>query len=96
MIKDEAYYREKLEESSVPEHNHDGLVMYLVHGVNPGSFLSAVIENDLAEACARADVTNAGALWNIVFFLYNYAPSAAWGREGVIAKWQEKVKAAMT
>lgn len=83
----EPWYRNKLAVSGVPEHMRDGIVNYLVHGIEPGSFYRAVLENDLREACLRADDTNQRALYQHVAFLYNYAPIAAWGSPVEVADW---------
>lgn len=72
---------------SVPEHGRNGLLLYLRFGVPPGHFLRAVLENDLAEACGRADVTNQRALYDYVFLLYNDAPSACWGSPSKVTEW---------
>lgn len=69
----------KLRESNVPEHLHDGLADFIMHGIRTGSFLEACISNDLKEACSRADTTCRYALVEIISFLYNDAPSPCWG-----------------
>ena len=44
--------------SLVPAHMVDGLVLYVEDGIPPGSFLLAVLENNLAGAAALADEIN--------------------------------------
>jgi len=63
----------------IPEYMHDGISLYINHGIHPGGFLTAVIENNLKEACMRADDFNIKILPNYVRFFYNYAPSGCWG-----------------
>jgi hypothetical protein len=59
---------------------------YLNHGIMPGGFLTAVLENDLAGAISRADVENYVNLKNIVMYVWNFLPHNAWGsREKVQA-----------
>ena len=87
VSKTEAYYTARLAESGIPEHMHGGMLLYLLHGIPPGSFMTAVLMNDLREACSRADDTNKVALWNYVAFLYNYAPSSAWGSKERVIEW---------
>jgi len=53
--------------------------MYVIYGRKPGDFLSAVISNDLKEACGRADYQNKRNLHNIVAYLYNETPATCWG-----------------
>jgi hypothetical protein len=71
----------------LPEQVHYGLTNYLVHHVPAGSFLTAVLENDLKEACARADDDCMWALPVIVAYLYNEAPSQAWGSKESVRDW---------
>lgn len=83
----ETILRRRLMEFGVPLHAHDGLVLYLMHGLRPGHFLMAVLENDLLEAVIRADDENVVALHRYVKFLFNVAPSVAWGSPGEVAEW---------
>lgn len=82
--------RAALNGSRVPEGLHGGLVRWLHDGVPPGDFLRAVLENDLKGACERADLHNRGRLFDIVDFLYNWAPGAAWGSPEKVAAWAEQ------
>lgn len=77
----------KLHESRVPLNLHDGLIAYIINGRRTGQFLRAVLENDLAEACARADEECKYRLFDIVFFLYNYAPLGCWRSPASVAYW---------
>ena len=52
---------------------------YIEHGIPPGSFLTAVIENNLSEAVGRADDENCENLPAFVAYFYNEAPSPCWG-----------------
>lgn len=92
-MRDEAFYRTKLRTAGVPEHMHDGIVLYLLHGYQPGSFMTAVLENDLKEACMRADDENRRAIYQHVAFLYNYAPSNAWGSPARVADYMQDMQA---
>lgn len=73
---------------NVPESVQDGLVDYITQGVRPGSFLEAVIDNDLREACGRADLVNRRLVYEIVTFMHNHAPAQCWGREDACRDWQ--------
>ena len=64
----------------VPKHVLPGLVHFVEDGCPTGSFLEAVIVNDLADACGRADDVCGPALQDIVRFLYNVFPGPAWSR----------------
>ena len=77
--------------AAIPLHMHNGLGAYIVHGQAPGTFLSAVIENDLKTACLHADDQNKHCLFHYANFFYNCAPGACWGYKGAIEHWQKTV-----
>jgi hypothetical protein len=54
---------------------------------DPGDFLEAVLCNNLKEAVGRADDTNLPALPSLVGWLYNFAPSSAWGSPEKVTSW---------
>jgi hypothetical protein len=82
-----AHLRRRLEETSVPPGLHTGLVEYFAARRPTGSFLRAVLENDLQLACLRADDVNRWEIANIVLFLHSYVPSPAWGSTEAVAAW---------
>lgn len=86
-VANEEFYLEGLTEYGVPEHLHGGLVRYLVQHIQPGHFLTAVLENDLREAMGRADDVSRAGLYSIVLFLYNDAPAPCWGSPEAVAAW---------
>ena len=67
---------------------------YIDHGIPSGSFLTAVIENNLSEAVSCADDENCANLPAFVAYFYNEAPSLCWGsadkRQAWITKGGEK------
>ena len=63
----------------------ESLQRYIDHGILPGSFLTAVLENNLSNAVANADPVNLANLRNIVGYVYNYLPSVAWGSRETVA-----------
>lgn len=72
---------------AIPTHLRPGLARYLVHGVRPGGFLRAFIDNDLLDAvCRAADATYAG-FRPMAVFLVNYAPRGSYGRSGCCSSW---------
>ena len=79
--------RDKLNEYGVPPHMHSGIIMYVEEGVPPGDFLSAVINNDLREACGRADDHNIRRLHTFVMWFYNQAPNGCWGYKNAVRDW---------
>ena len=61
-------------------------------GVPPGSFVRAVLENDLKEACAMADDWNRRVIFEVVGFCYNRIPSASWGSPDKVREWIESFR----
>lgn len=66
-----------------------GLELYFMQGIEPGSFLTAVLENNLREACGRADDTNRHLLFEHVSWLYNEAPGMSLGSPEKVRRWIE-------
>lgn len=75
--------------SAIPAHMMGGLRRWIEHGVMPGSFLRAVLENNLKDAVGQADSTNQQLLVAYVIFLYNEAPAACWGSPEKVRAWAE-------
>ena len=61
---------------------------YLTDGLDPGSFLTAVIMNDLRQAVGRADRDNLAALKEIVMFLMNRTPGICHGTINRFYDWK--------
>lgn len=55
-----------------------------------GHFVTAVLENDLTEAVARADENSLAALYEIVIYCCNYIPSNCWGSKEKVKAWIEQ------
>jgi hypothetical protein len=92
MMKDpveyRAHLRRRLEETGVPYHLWEGLVEYLASRRPVGHFLTAVLSNDLADACHRAaDEETATHLVNLIRFLTHYAPANSWGNPVNVGAW---------
>lgn len=85
-------FEEKCEYYGVPEHNWQGLELYLKHGIEPGGFLRAVLENDLLMAVQRADRTNREALKEICLFVANELPGEARGSKLAVEYWLHSFK----
>lgn len=73
----------------VPEHDREAIRHYIEYGIIPGSFLRAVIRNDLREAVGQADYINQEALPTIVAWFYNHAPALCWGNPSRVEMWQK-------
>jgi hypothetical protein len=80
---------EKMDEYGVPEHMQGGLVRYFNDRIDPGHFLTAVLENNLMKAFDRADLGNRKALYSYVVWLYNQAPMGSYGSPEKVKAWLE-------
>ncbi len=76
----------------IREDLYGALERYLNNGINPGSFLTAVLENDLAGAFGKADSFNSANLKNIVGYVYNHVPVSAWGSREKVQDYLQKLK----
>lgn len=74
----------------IPAHMVGGLRRYIENGIEPGSFLSAVLSNDLRGACEKADDENRHRLFDYVQFFYCYVPSECWGSPSKFKDWCER------
>ena len=70
----------------------EALQAWIRHARPMGSFCSAVVRNDLLEACARADEHNRAALFEIVAWMYWNAPPASWSYQDALEKWPQILK----
>ena len=68
----------------------EGTKLYIEHGILPGSFLRAVISNDLKETFAQADHINRHRVFDIVKWWYQEAPMPCWGSPEKMEEWAEK------
>lgn len=64
-----------------------GLKRYLENRIPTGSFLQAVLENDLYAACRRADLGSRADLPLICAWIITYAPPACYGSTDKVAAW---------
>ena len=71
----------------IPRHMRDGVTRYIEQGIPGGSFLTAVMENNLVQAYNRADESNTEAMHGWAAFLYGYLPTNAWGSPEKVAAW---------
>lgn len=64
-----------------------GVDRYIVHGIPPGKFLTALFSNDLKGALCKADEHNTAAMRAWVLFMVNDMPSGAQGSPETVAAW---------
>ncbi len=63
---------------------------YVENGMEPGGFITAVLENDLVGAFGRADTAAMTNLKHIICYCYNEIPSICWGSREKVANWYNK------
>ena len=73
----------------IPDRMMPGITQYIEQGIRPGSFLQAVISNDLKEAIGQADDENINNLPAYVGYFYNEAPSLCWGSVQRMEGWMD-------
>lgn len=73
----------------LPRTLREGTKLYIEQGILPGSFLRAVISNNLKESFAQADHVNITRMFEIVKWFYNECPIPAWGSEKKMKDWNE-------
>ncbi len=71
----------------IPERMQDSITHYIEDGYAPGSFLTAIICNNLRMAVEQADAENLNNLPAYVDFFYNHAPMGCWGSKERMEKW---------
>lgn len=76
--------------SLLPAHCRGAMRRYIENGIPPGSFLTAVLTNDLVGTFRTADEINHGAIEQYVKFLYWEAPSPCHGSPFLVDQWQRK------
>jgi hypothetical protein len=76
----------------IPERMRGGIERYINHGIKPGSFLCAVIENNLSEAHKYADEENLQNIPAYIHYFYNECPMTCWGSKEKMEKWMESFK----
>ena len=73
----------------IPDRMLDGIKRYVEDGIIPGSFLRAIIENDLRNAVGCADDENLVNIPAYVSYFYNETPGACWGSKEKMKRWVE-------
>jgi len=71
----------------IPRDIQASLERYAANHVPTGSFLAAVLSNDLFDAVGRADDNNIVALPNIVKWIWSNLPRNCWGDRERVREW---------
>lgn len=72
----------------IPENTQGAIIRWVDYGILPGSFLTAVLENDLMGAVKKADRENLENLEAIVEFIEYEVPSGCRGGPKEVAEWK--------
>ena len=83
----EVYENLKYMGMQIPEHTQQSLNHYLLHGFNPGGFVSAMLAGDLERALYCADTGNRQMFWAIDMWIRERAPAGSWGSYEAIDVW---------
>ena len=75
-----------LQYEKLPEHTQESMRNYIEKGVPTGSFLYAVLSNNLVHSFMYADDANSARLQDFAQFLYR-APLGCWGSEKKVDAW---------
>jgi hypothetical protein len=72
----------------VPTDFREALWMYMVYGIEPGSFGMAVLKNNFCDAvCGAHRMLTADTFRDLAGWLVNYAPCQSWGDKERIEFW---------
>ena len=74
----------------LPAHMREGMKLWVERGISPGSFLMAVLRNDLMGALGKADSINADHLKDYGMFLYNEVPTGCFGSAEKCEAWANR------
>lgn len=81
---------QEIDYDAAPNGSGEAFKRYIEDRCPMGSFLNAVLENDLTQACSRADHINKHLIWEYVNWLYNNAPADCWGSIERVQYWLAK------
>lgn len=82
--------KQNLKLSKIPEYMHSSIFNYLIKHIPTGSFLKAVLSNDLKGAVTNADSNNFSIIPDYVSFFYNWFPLISWGSIDNYNNWVKK------
>ena len=72
---------------AIPFHCRAGLIRYMEDHCPVGSFLAAVLSNDLMDAATRADGENIKAFRDYALWLIRFAPRESYGSRANYKAW---------
>lgn len=79
-----------IREFYIPERMMGGLERWVLYGIKPGNFLTAVLKNDFISICQLADDENLRNLPAYAAYIYDVLPSECWGSKEKVDAWEAK------
>ena len=79
-----------------PVHILASINRYVEHGLRPGSFVTAVLSNDLAAAFQTADDESYRGLRDILRYIHQEISSTCWGSREKVEAWLKKERGGET
>ena len=73
----------------VPRHTQETLENYLLRGLSPGGFVSAMLAHDYERAISVADTGNRQMFWAIAMWINECTPPASRGSYAAIEQWRD-------
>ena len=87
-LKSKDYFERKIAEACAKYGLDAGtLQRYVIHGIQPGDFMFAVLSNDFMGAVGRADSFNKHNLYEWASVIYNDVPSQCHGSRELVTAW---------
>lgn len=86
-MSDDKYSKFDGQYAVIPSITQYALTRYVTEGQDGGDFITAVLENNLQQAFAHADLDNVEAMDAIVKWIYNRAPGSCWGDREKVRAW---------
>lgn len=83
------YHSIMVNKYNLPGHMVDSVYRYVEQKIPPGSFMRAVLANELVLASIRADPYNKEAIHSWAEFIHNELPAGCWGSRRVVSDWLE-------
>ena len=73
----------------LPSYMKSGVELWVLNGIPAGSFLMAVMENNLMGAFSQADDNNTAMMRDWACLLYNYLPGGCHGSREKVKAWAD-------
>lgn len=74
----------------------ESMERYLVHGLEPGGFATAMLAKDLERALYNADTYNRKIYWGIAMWIREQCPEGSWGSYEAVDNWCKDVNGIRT